>query len=247
MQYNANSTQRRLQDSPTVLLTFSPFPLCSIVTCCSPVLWPLTSLPSLPRGISVSKVWDGELDEIWWSPAVWLQCWWFSYRDHETKWKAIYHFKGIVHPKKSDLHTLPRAIQDVEEFVSSWDQIWRNIALHYLLTNGSSAVNGCRQNESKQLIKNITITFASNPRDCSASVNVLWSERLYVWKKQINHLTPNWCFRLKYKFSIYKIAYYSEKKSESGEKHAEIKHCWQAKTVLNKYINGFRWERTANN
>ncbi len=26
-------------------------------------------------------------------------------------------------------------------------QIWRNLALHHLLTNGSSAVNGCRQNE----------------------------------------------------------------------------------------------------
>ncbi len=27
-------------------------------------------------------------------------------------------------------------------------QIWRNVALHHLLSNGSSAVNGCRQNES---------------------------------------------------------------------------------------------------
>ncbi len=27
-------------------------------------------------------------------------------------------------------------------------QIWRNAELHHLLTNGSSAVNGCRQNES---------------------------------------------------------------------------------------------------
>ncbi len=32
-------------------------------------------------------------------------------------------------------------------------QIWINVALHYLLSNGCSAVNGCRQNESKQLIK----------------------------------------------------------------------------------------------
>ncbi len=37
----------------------------------------------------------------------------------------------------------PHAIQD--EFVSSWELIWRNVALHHLLTNGSSAVNGCRQ------------------------------------------------------------------------------------------------------
>ncbi len=41
-----------------------------------------------------------------------------------------------------------QAIQDVDEFVSSSEQIWRNLALHHLLTNGSSAVNGCRQNES---------------------------------------------------------------------------------------------------
>ncbi len=72
---------------------------------------------------------------------------------------------------------------------------------------------------------------------------------MFVRNKSIINmrLTPNWCFRLKYKFSIYKIAYYIKKKSESGEKHAEIKHCWQAKTVLNKYINGFRCERTENN
>ncbi len=46
------------------------------------------------------------------------------------------------------IFTRPQAIQDVDEFVSSSEQIWRNVALHHLLTNGSSAVNGCRQNES---------------------------------------------------------------------------------------------------
>ncbi len=44
--------------------------------------------------------------------------------------------------------TLSQAIQDVDEFVSSCEQIWRDLTLHPLLTNGSSAVNGCRQNES---------------------------------------------------------------------------------------------------
>ncbi len=33
-------------------------------------------------------------------------------------------------------------------FVSSSEQIWRNLALHHLFTSGSSAVNGCHQNES---------------------------------------------------------------------------------------------------
>jgi len=42
----------------------------------------------------------------------------------------------------------PLASQDVDKFVSSSDQILRNLALHHLLTNGSTAVNGCRQNES---------------------------------------------------------------------------------------------------
>ncbi len=58
--------------------------------------------------------------------------------------------KGIVHPKMNICWqcTHPQAIQDEDEFVSSWEQIWRNVALHHLLTNGSSAVNGCRQNES---------------------------------------------------------------------------------------------------
>ncbi len=41
-----------------------------------------------------------------------------------------------------------QAIQDVDEFVYSSEQIWIIVALHHLLTNGSFAVNGCRQNES---------------------------------------------------------------------------------------------------
>ncbi len=44
--------------------------------------------------------------------------------------------------------TQPQAIQDVDEFVSSSEQIWRNVVLLHLLSNESSAVNGCRQNES---------------------------------------------------------------------------------------------------
>ncbi len=41
-----------------------------------------------------------------------------------------------------------QASQDVDEVVSSSEQIWRNLALCHLLINGSSALNGCRQNES---------------------------------------------------------------------------------------------------
>ncbi len=39
-----------------------------------------------------------------------------------------------------------QAMQDVDEIVSSLEQISINVVLHDLLTNGT--VNGCRQNES---------------------------------------------------------------------------------------------------
>ncbi len=61
--------------------------------------------------------------------------------------------KGMVHLKikicwncTHNLYIL--GIQDLDEFVSLSEQIWRSLALH-LLTNGSSAVNGCHQNESR--------------------------------------------------------------------------------------------------
>ncbi len=38
--------------------------------------------------------------------------------------------------KKYILFTHLQAIQDLDEFVSSSEQIWRNLALHHLLTNG---------------------------------------------------------------------------------------------------------------
>ncbi len=44
-------------------------------------------------------------------------------------------FKGIVHPKMhiSWKCAYPHVIQDVDEFVSSLEQIWRNLSLHHLL------------------------------------------------------------------------------------------------------------------
>ncbi len=43
--------------------------------------------------------------------------------------------------------THSQAIQEADEFVFS-SEIWRNVALHHLFTNGLFAVNGCHQNES---------------------------------------------------------------------------------------------------
>ncbi len=47
------------------------------------------------------------------------------------------------------LETLLFCILHLIQFVSSFKQIWINVvALHHLLTDGYSAVNGCRQNKS---------------------------------------------------------------------------------------------------
>ncbi len=59
-------------------------------------------------------------------------------------------FKGIVHSKMKIFWKVAhsQAIQGVDGFVTSSEEIWINFALHHLLTNGSSVVNGCHQNES---------------------------------------------------------------------------------------------------
>ncbi len=64
----------------------------------------------------------------------------------EISAETVASLKRIVHPKNDILLTMYSP--SGHEFVSSSEQIWRNFALHHLLTNGSSAVNGCRQNES---------------------------------------------------------------------------------------------------
>ncbi len=68
----------------------------------------------------------------------------WTFRDLRLWLKAIIHLKMKICWKC----TRPQAIPDVDEFVSSSEKFWRNLALHHLLTNGSSAVNGCRQNKS---------------------------------------------------------------------------------------------------
>ncbi len=80
-----------------------------------------------------------------------------------------------------------QAIQDVDEFefVSLLEQIWRNVSLHHLLTKGSSAVNGCRQNESPNSWE--SKQHHNNPQHSRPSINILWSPKLRVCKKQINH------------------------------------------------------------
>ncbi len=86
-------------------------------------------------------------------------------------------------------------------------QIWRNVSLHQCLSNGCSAVNGCRQNES--LIK--------TSQHSSPSVNI-WRRQ----KKRIQRLTLNHCFWLNYEFIIHNSSSSEEVFwSESGEKSAD--------------------------
>ncbi len=64
--------------------------------------------------------------------------------------------KGIVLPKiKTSLKcTRTQTIQDVDEFVSSWEQIWRNLALGNLLHQLILCSEWVPSEwESKQLIK----------------------------------------------------------------------------------------------
>ncbi len=90
-------------------------------------------------------------------------------------WAIFHKIKKQFTQKCFNCHLLPLAIQDVVELVFSLEQIWRNVALHYLLNNGSFSVNGCCQ-----IIHN-------NPHDSCPSVNDLWSEKLHACKKQILH------------------------------------------------------------
>ncbi len=53
----------------------------------------------------------------------------------------------VIHPKIKICWKLahPQAIQNVNKFVSSAEQIWKYVVLHDSLTNGSSVANVCRQ------------------------------------------------------------------------------------------------------
>ncbi len=58
------------------------------------------------------------------------------------------YFKGTVHQKfkvAEKCLTLRLSKMLMSLFLH---QIWRNVTFHHLFSNGCSAVNGCRQNES---------------------------------------------------------------------------------------------------
>ncbi len=81
------------------------------------------------------------------------------------------------------MNTHPQFIQDVDEFVSSSEQIWRNLALYHLLTNGSSAVNGCRQNECFLQINSFVLSFWRHPFTAEDPLASKWcnAKFLQIW------------------------------------------------------------------
>ncbi len=77
----------------------------------------------------------------------------------------------------------------------------------------------------------------NNPHNSSPIINILWTEKLQVYNKQIHHWDIFNTIQLKYESSLHNIALPSEKiiSSESGEKYEQIKHRLQAKTVLKQF------------
>ncbi len=96
--------------------------------------------------------------------------------------------------------TRSQAIQDVDEFFFSSEQIWRNWALYHLLTNGSSAVNGCCQNESP----NSRYKHYNNPKhDCCSLFNVLNQKYAHLQETNPSLRYFNLKLLLKYKSIIH--------------------------------------------
>ncbi len=122
-------------------------------------------------------------------------------------------------------------------------QIWRNVALHHCLTNGSSAVNGCRQNERPNTDKNITIIHTTPVHQLTS-----WEDKSCVFVRNksiiIVFLTSNRCFQLKYESIIHNAFFLSCLNQERNlHRSSTVYEPKQSKTALNKYVGGFWCER----
>ncbi len=116
-------------------------------------------------------------------------------------------------------------------------QIWRNIALHHLPSNGCSAVNGCRQNES--LIK----TSQYNPHHSSPPVNIWRRQKLCLWETNPSLR----CFNFKVPAKIWVLypqyCFLQCLNQERNLHRSRRKPVKQPITFLNKYVCGFSCER----
>ncbi len=122
--------------------------------------------------------------------------------------RHIISLRGRARSLEGNSGAHPQAIQDVDEIVSLLEQIWRNVTLHDLLGNGSSAVNVWVQKADK----NITIIHIT-------SVHQLISCEVKICMFIRNILASN------HVFGLYPIMLLSPViTSESGNKYAQIKH-----------------------
>ncbi len=89
-------------------------------------------------------------------------------------------------------------------------------------------------------LKNITINHTTPVHQLTS-----WEDKTCVFVRNKSIKTYLISNRLKYESIIHIIASSSEKvvSSESGEKSVQIKHRLQAKTALNKYVDGLWCER----
>ncbi len=112
---------------------------------------------------------------------------------------------------------------------SSLENIWRN-----LLTNGYSAVNGCRQKESKQLIKTQVIHTTPGHQLMSCEMKSC----VFVRNKSIiKTLTSN-------KSSFYNTVFFGKKKKKIQERNMHRSSTVYTKSVLNKYVGEVWCQRT---
>ncbi len=109
-------------------------------------------------------------------------------------------------------------ITDVDEFVSSSEKIWRNLALALQWIRCSEWVPS--EWESKQLIKTSQKS-TSNPHNFSPSIHILWSEKLWVCNKS-SVLTLNHHFWPNYQSIIHNHTYSCEKVHPLLSSHIKI-------------------------
>ncbi len=156
---------------------------------------------------------------------------------HYTKLKQFYlslifiNIKGTVYSKIC-WECTPRDIQDVDELVSSSEQIWRNVA--YFTCSSVDALQwmGAVRIRVQTADKNITLIHTTPVYQWMSGEGKSY---MIVRNKFIikTFLTSNCCLRIE--SSIISISFSGEKiiPSESEEKYAQIKHRLPAKTVLN--------------
>ncbi len=150
-----------------------------------------------------------------------------------TKWRAYCMFWTCLRWKQDWYHAmfvcyfiLSQDILDVDKFVSSSEQIWRNVALIYCSLCSEWVPS---EWEFIQLIQ-ISQISTSNPHD-SLSIKILW--KLCVCNKHIHHEDAFNFKPLLPGKNVLSIIFSPVKKSSHLKNHLQVK------TVLNKHIGGF--------